>query len=144
MPEVNLWNKALDILSRREHSVAQLKSKIRKFQDDAKQIEDLVNKLIDMNLLSDKRFAESLIKSKSEIGYGPNYIEQLLQKNSISKNDYDLYSLNIDWHAICKNVAEKKIDNKKLNYEDKQKILRFLSYRGFSYEIIMESTNLDI
>lgn len=144
MPEVNLWNKALDILSRREHSVAQLKSKIRKFQDDAKQIEDLVNKLIDMNLLSDKRFAESLIKSKSEIGYGPNYIEQLLQKNSISKNDYDLYSLNIDWHAICKNVAEKKIGNKKLNYEDKQKILRFLSYRGFSYEIIMESTNLDI
>jgi regulatory protein len=144
LPEVNLWNKALDILSRREHSVAQLKSKIRKFQDDAKQIEDLVNKLIDMNLLSDKRFAESLIKSKSEIGYGPNYIEQLLQKNSISKNDYDLYSLNIDWHAICKNVAEKKIGNKKLNYEDKQKILRFLSYRGFSYEIIMESTNLDI
>jgi regulatory protein len=144
LPEVNLWNKELDILSRREHSVAQLKSKIRKFQDDAKQIEDLVNKLIDMNLLSDKRFAESLIKSKSEIGYGPNYIEQLLQKNSISKNDYDLYSLNIDWHAICKNVAEKKIGNKKLNYEDKQKILRFLSYRGFSYEIIMESTNLDI
>ena len=144
MPEVNLWNKALDILSRREHSISQLKSKIRKFQDNEEQIEELVNKLIENKLLSDKRFAESLIKSKSEVGYGPNYIEQLLQKNSISKNDYDLYSLNIDWHSIFKNVAEKKIGNKKLNYEDKQKILRFLSYRGFTYEIIMESTNLGI
>ena len=102
MPEVNLWNKALDILSRREHSISQLKSKIQKFQDNEEQIEELINKLIDKNLLSDERFAESLIKSKSEAGYGPNYIEQLLQKNSISNNDYDLYSLNIDWHAICK------------------------------------------
>ncbi|MFL2695394.1 MAG: regulatory protein RecX [Gammaproteobacteria bacterium] len=144
MPEVNLWNKALDILSRREHSISQLKSKIQKFQDNEEQVEELINKLIDKNLLSDKRFAESLIKSKSEAGYGPNYIEQLLQKNSISKNDYDLYSPNIDWHVICKNVAEKKIGNKKLNYEDKQKILRFLSYRGFTYEIIIGSTNLDI
>ena len=97
MPEVNLWNKALDILSRREHSISQLKSKIRKFEDNEEQIEELINKLIDKNLLSDKRFAETLIKSKSEVGYGPNYIEQLLQKNLISKNDYDLYSLNIDW-----------------------------------------------
>ena len=144
MPEVNLWNKALDILSRREHSISQLKSKIRKFHDDEEQIEELINKLIDKNLLSDKRFAETLIKSKSEVGYGPNYIEQLLQKNLISKNDYDLYSPNIDWHANCKNIAEKKIGNKRLNYKDKQKILRFLSYRGFTYEIIMESTNLDI
>ena len=85
MPEVNLWNKALDILSRREHSISQLKSKIQKFQDNEEQVEELINKLIDKNLLSDKRFAESLIKSKSEAGYGPNYIEQLLQKNSISK-----------------------------------------------------------
>ena len=30
----------------------------------------------------------------------------------------------------------KKRVNKKINYKDKEKILRFLSYRGFSYEII--------
>ena len=64
-------------------------------------------------MLSDKRYAE-LYKIEKEAGYGPNYIEQLLQKNSISKNDYDLYSLNIDWHAICKNVAEKKLVTKNL------------------------------
>ena len=52
MPEVNLWNKALDILSRREHSISQLKSKIQKFQDNEEQIEELINKLIDKNLVN--------------------------------------------------------------------------------------------
>ena len=49
MPEVNLWNKALDILSRREHSISQLKSKIQKFQDNEEQVEELINKLIKTN-----------------------------------------------------------------------------------------------
>ena len=53
MPEINLWNKALDFLSRREHSISQLKSKIQKFQDNEEQIEELINRLVDKNLLSD-------------------------------------------------------------------------------------------
>ena len=68
MPEVNLWNKALDILSRREHSISQLKSKIQKFQDNEEQIEELINKLIDKNLLSDKVATEaSFIAKKKSI-----------------------------------------------------------------------------
>ena len=58
MPEVNLWNKALDILSRREHSISQLKSKIQKFQDNEEQIEELINKLIDKDSYTVARVIE--------------------------------------------------------------------------------------
>ena len=47
-----------------------------------------------------------------------------------------MYSLEIDWENKCLTQFNKKRGNKKINYKDKEKILRFLAYRGFSYEII--------
>ena len=43
MDLVNLWNKALDILSRREHSSYELKTKLKKFEPDEKDLNDALN-----------------------------------------------------------------------------------------------------
>ena len=45
-------------------------------------------------------------------------------------------SLNIDWESLCRDQFEKKRHGKDINFKEKEKILRFLAYRGFSYEII--------
>jgi len=76
------------------------------------------------------------IKSKSQSGYGPSYISQYLLKKGISSDLYDINSLNIDWESICREQFEKKRRRKDLNFKEREKILRFLAYRGFSYEII--------
>ena len=86
--------------------------------------------------LDDRRFAASFIKSKSESGYGPNYISQYLRKKGISSEQYDMYALEIDWEEKCLTQFNKKSRNKELNFKEREKILRFLAYRGFSYEII--------
>jgi SOS response regulatory protein OraA/RecX len=47
-----------------------------------------------------------------------------------------MFSLEIDWDSICLAQFNKKSRNTKVDFKEKEKILRFLAYRGFSYEII--------
>ena len=136
MNSVNLWNKALDILSRREHSAYELKTKLKKFEPDEKDLNELIEKLKASNFIDDERFAALFIKSKAQSGYGPSYIAQYLAKKGISSDLYDINSLDIDWQSICKDQFDKKRQDKEINFKEKEKILRFLAYRGFSYEII--------
>ena len=131
-----LWNKSLDILSRREHSVIELKTKLKRFDPFSQDLNDVIQRLIEAKFLDDERFAATFIKSKAESGYGPNYISQYLRKKGISSEQYDMYSLEIDWEDKCLGQFKKKSRNKELNFKEKEKILRFLAYRGFSYEII--------
>ena len=132
----DLWNKSLDILSRREHSVSELKHKLIRFNPDPNDLKDVIERLITSNFLDDKRFASAFIRSKAESGYGPNYISQYLAKKGIPSDKYDIYSLEIDWEDKCLAQFNKKRRNKEINFKEKEKILRFLAYRGFSYEII--------
>tara|TARA_B100002019_G_C21217702_1_gene572892 strand:- start:374 stop:808 length:435 start_codon:yes stop_codon:yes gene_type:complete len=133
---VNLWNKALDLLSRREHSVSELRTKLKKFSEDSTELENIIKRLKDSKFLDDKKFSESFVISKSKSGYGPHYIEQYLRKKGVNVCDFDMYSYDIDWAAICNKIYIQKSKGKKLNQKEKEKILRFLAYRGFSYEII--------
>ena len=132
----DLWNKSLDILSRREHSVSELRNKLIRFNPDPNDLKDVIERLITSNFLNDKRFASAFIRSKAESGYGPNYISQYLTKKGIPSDKYDIYSLEIDWEDKCLTQFNKKRRNKEINFKEKEKILRFLAYRGFSYEII--------
>lgn len=132
----DLWNKSLDLLSRREHSVSELRNKLIRFNPDSNDLKDVIERLITSNFLDDKRFASAFIRSKAESGYGPNYISQYLAKKGIPSDKYDIYSLEIDWEDKCLTQFNKKRRNKEINFKEKEKILRFLAYRGFSYEII--------
>ena len=136
MNATDLWNKSLDILSRREHSVSELKNKLLRFNPDSDDLKDVIERLMTSNFLDDKRFASAFIRSKAESGYGPNYISQYLTKKGIPSDKYDMYSPDIDWEDRCLAQFNKKRRNKEINFKEKEKILRFLAYRGFSYEII--------
>ena len=45
MNSSDLWNKSLDILSRREHSTLELKTKLKKFNPDPEDLGDVVARL---------------------------------------------------------------------------------------------------
>ena len=143
MDSSELWNKSLDILSRREHSVIELKTKLKRFDPSIQDLNEVIERLLDSKFLDDRRFAASFIKSKSESGYGPNYISQYLRKKGISSEQYDMYALEIDWEEKCLTQFNKKSRNKELNFKEKEKILRFLAYRGFSYELIQNALKED-
>ena len=143
MPDISPWNKALELLSRREHSVYELKQKLKIKINDLQidELDEVIEKLKNQNLLSDQRFALAVIKQKSSQGYGPKFIELYLKNKFVSSNYYDIYEQNINWIEICVNQIAKKIRSSSVSLEEKEKISRFLSNRGFNYEIIKSAFN---
>ena len=67
-----VYNKALDLVSRREHSRYELMQKLNKrFPETMPIIEDVLVKLAANNILDDERFAEMYLSSRARKGFGP-------------------------------------------------------------------------
>jgi len=79
-------HKAVDILSRREHSYVELEQKLRSRDYEACFIDDVLAQLIDQGYLSDRRFAELYIRQRSQKGYGRRDIESWLIARGVDRS----------------------------------------------------------
>jgi len=131
---------AFNYLARREHSRKELEEKIfRKFPGEEKiaAICRVLQKIEEENLQSDQRYAEMLVNSRINRGYGPVRIMQELKQKGVSQDlwqDY-LASFQEEWLSMAARIREKKFGceiPKEISEKNKQK--RFLAYRGFSSE----------
>lgn len=133
----------MNLLARREHSVAELVTKLSNdFEYDDIMI--VINKLTEKDLQSDQRFAENYLRYRSQRGFGYQKIRQELKERGV---DAELISdaleeSDIDWFALaaaarCKRFGEKEPED----YKERAKQQRFLQYRGFTHEQITESFN---
>jgi regulatory protein len=69
-----IYNKSLDLLSRREHSRKEIKDKLLlRFQSDDL-IQTVLDKLETNNLINELRFAEAYTRSRKRKGFGPKKI----------------------------------------------------------------------
>ena len=79
-----IYNKALDLISRREHSRYELMQKLNKrYPETRPLIEEVLDKLIVNNILDDERFAEMYINSRARKGFGPKKIEMELSSKHV-------------------------------------------------------------
>jgi regulatory protein len=132
-----IYNKSLDLLSRREHSVFELIQKLKKRYGPNKLINDAIIRLQELNLLDDQRFAEAYIKVRARKGFGPRRIDAELQQRKVSETIINQeLSMIEDWNALALAAFKKKFGNLQ---KDTKKILKaksFLQNRGFSFEQI--------
>lgn len=139
MSQTDTFQSALNLLARREHSVHELKNKLRlrKFPDV--DIDQALRDLQDRNLQSDERYTECYIRSRAGQGYGPLRIKDELSEKGVSA---ELISIHIDendldWNEKAAAVKEKKFGiDAPAEYKDKAKQMRFLQYRGFTQKQI--------
>ncbi len=131
---------AMDLLSRREHSVYELTRKLKQRKFEADEIDAAIATLQQDNLQSDSRFIESIVNYRINAGFGPIKIRHELRQKGISDDlvhDY-LSSLDVDWESNMQGQRIKKFGNKApLDYKEKMKQARFLQNRGFSPESVM-------
>ena len=134
-----IYNKALDLVSRREHSCYELIQKLNKrFPETMPIIEDVVQKLVTNNILNDERFAEMYLNSRARKGFGPKKIEMELNSKKVDSSfivsaiaEYD------SWAENAENELLKKFKGVKPNdFNSKMKQKQFLFNRGFSPQII--------
>jgi len=128
---------AMRLLTRREHSCQELKQKLQHKGFNAELVENVADQLQQEGLLSDARFAENYLRSRSNKGYGPARIRQELKQRGV---DEDVISATVieddpEWFDLVRKVREKRF-GKTLpgNLPERMKQQRFLQYRGFNQQ----------
>ena len=132
-------NSAMRLLARREHSRAELRGKLvgRGFENDS--VEELLQGLEDQDLLSDERFAMSLIASRAETGYGPKRIDLELRNRGVSEElaREALAKAEVDWGQQVTDQAVRKFGSDPAQtFPEWARRARYLERRGFGQDAI--------
>ena len=134
-----VYNKALDLVSRREHSRHELMQKLNKrFPETIPIIEEALDKLVLNNILDDERFAEMYLNARARKGFGPKKIEiELYSKKVDSMLISNAIEAYVSWTENAANELKKKFKGiQPTDYKSKVKQKQFLFNRGFSAQII--------
>jgi regulatory protein len=127
---------AMNLLARREHSVRELRNKLkRRFPDDS-MIDEQIARLTGQNLQSNLRFAESYARQRIGRGYGPVRVREELRERGASGLDIvAMKALQVDWFAAASEVILKKFGAlAPSDIKEKARRARFMQYRGFTAE----------
>jgi regulatory protein len=130
---------AMGILAGREYLRSQLATKLEKKFDNSPLIPDVLDQLAAENLQSDLRFIEAFIRSRIIRGQGYTRIRLDLKSRGADSALIDnvLAVADVDWFELAKNTAQLKFGNQhQVDAREKAKRMRFLQYRGFSFEQI--------
>jgi len=133
-----IYNKALDIISRREHSQKELSNKLIKKFDIPELVDSVIHGLLEKNLLNDYRYSESYVVARKRKGFGPKKIGYELVSRGVNEN---IVSEVIDaeggWNEAALKAFNKKFKAgiaEDFKEQNKQKV--FLQNRGFSFQEI--------
>ncbi|WP_462361408.1 regulatory protein RecX [Parvimonas micra] len=109
--------------------------------------EDVIDEVLDIlekeEYLNDKVYCEIFIEDKKKLnGYGKNKIKSLLIQKGISKNIFEDFLNEFEYDEEFDNALKmgiKKLEllsNEEDNFKKKQKIMNYLVYRGFGFDVI--------
>ena len=134
--------KALELLSLREHGSGELRTKLFRKGYQKAAITEVIEYLKEKNYLNDERFAElfsdELIQRKQ---VGPAKLKEKLYQRGVPRDVIDDIMLNYDRETQlenCRYHLEKKFKNRRSfeTREEKAKAVRYLQGKGFSWGII--------
>lgn len=139
-----LMNYALRALSRRAHTVHEMRTKLKKRPHYRPEYENaIIERLQELNFLNDEAYVERAIESASEVRHQGLY--KLAERLKLKGIPFKL--VESKWRAMQLNEREiaeaalRKLNAKLLNVPREkhyQKRAQFLASRGFSPEIIFE------
>lgn len=144
-----IFNKACDYLSRRDHSEYELKKKLRRKFSEASsdEINTVMEKLKELKFQSDERFTESFVRTKFLSKNGPVKIAYELKKKGIKKKaymeelDFDSSALSFAKSRYASQLEKWEQYSREEQLKLKEKIYRGLAGRGFKYDTIKNTVN---
>ncbi|MBR3482732.1 MAG: regulatory protein RecX [Neisseriaceae bacterium] len=137
LSQKELYNKALDYLSRREYTRYELQQKLTQYTNNQNDIASVLKRLQEKNLQSDKRFSENFIHSK-QAKYGNGRLIENLKQKGVNLQDASEFLPDKETQlATAVAILHKKLGTPhKLSPQEQQKTYRFMLYRGFSAEMV--------
>lgn len=135
-------HKGIAFLARREHSVQELTEKLLAKQFEQGDISEVIAFLQEESYQSDERFAEAYCRNRVTKGYGWQYIRSGLAQKGVDHDTIALVFQNsdVDWFHQAELAYTKRFGSRIItDQKDKAKRIRFLQYRGFSTEQILNA-----
>ena len=133
-PPLSSRDRALGLLSRREHSARELKRKLVQKGVASDEAKDVVGEMGERTWQSDERFAGSLVRRRAANGYGPARIRAELAMHGIVRDaaSQALTEADIDWLAIARTGYQRKYGGiEATDAKERQKRAGWLAARGF-------------
>lgn len=137
-----ILGKAGKWLAVRDRCERELRQKLRDWEVPAENLEPLTDQLKSLGFIDDERFAMSFVSGHLKMkGWGKNKIKSALFQKGISEsliNKSLLEFENEDWkEALDKAIAKAyRSGHSSVDYQAKQKLVRHLMGKGFSYDEI--------
>lgn len=134
---VSLKARAIDFLSRREHSRLELQRKLQRHSDDLEAINQLLDELQAQNWLCDERFTQSLINRRAH-KFGSRRLLQELRQQGVDAQHIDLAleQLQDSEFERALEVWERKFGTAPTDQKSYAKQHRFMASRGFSPDLL--------
>lgn len=132
---------AINLLSRREHSQLELKTKLKTKGFEEQAIADAMQLLHERDLQSDLRYLEDFVRSRMLKGYGPLRISHDCRQRGVDENLFNQYmnTEHFDWMQLAQATYAKKYgENPPTDASDKAKRIRFMQSKGFPSDIIFQ------
>ena len=133
------FDRALGLLSRREHSRKELAGKLKQRGYAKDETDGAIAKANERSYQSDTRYAESVIRRRAAAGYGPRYIESELKSHGIDPRAHREAIAEVDWAGHATEALRKRglpVGNR----EEKAKAVGYRARRGFDSDAIKAAT----
>ncbi len=132
------YHRALNFLSYRPRSEAEVRRNLIKHDTPEDCIEDILERLRQLDLVNDRQFAETWVENRSTFRpRGRRALFSELRAKSIHNEIIDEVLQNLDEDDLAYRAAQKKYRQyRSLDWPDfKKKMLGFLVRRGFNYGV---------
>lgn len=145
-PEQTPVQRALGLLTRREHSRRELERKLASRGVDAGEAKAAVERLASEGWQDDRRFAELLVRSRAGSGYGPLRIRAELATHGLDRDAIAaaMDTFDGDWTETACDLVRRRFGPAGLtDLAGRRKAADFLIRRGFDGGSIRAATRLD-
>lgn len=132
----SLAARGIAILSRREHSRKELREKLLTYEEDKEKVEATLDEFEKKGFLSDERFAEALCRARSK-RYGNFRLTVELREAGVASEiaNRAIEALPSEVER-AQEIWERRFGTIPENEKDRQRQIRFLANRGFSFDSI--------
>lgn len=131
-------DKCYDLLSRRDHSVKELKTKLLRTVDE-KNADKAIEKMLELGYLDDEKYARNLVKYLAQTrNMSKNHIKQEMFKRGIPNEIINLVMDDCEFDNVScvVDLILTKYRNKLNNEDGNKKVIASLMRKGFSYSDI--------
>lgn len=145
-PQPTATQRALGLLTRREHSRRELTRKLTMRGVDPGEVEAAVERLAGAGWQDDARFAESLVRGRAASGHGPRHVRAELGTHGLDGEAIAaaMGAFEGDWTEIARDLVRRRFgDTGPRDPVQRRKAAELLMRRGFDGDCIRAATRFD-